>query len=297
MSTLQIIQLQSGGFKHIDSIDGEFFLGRFSFKQELNKAFLVEAYGAKRREYNIENISVFAFGGSAELFTNWTDLINRLIALSYTGIDTNRVLNFVPLNGTTEGNPITGDVEMTEVSKGIWIKGANFPDDYFTISFGEGGISLSYVDVLNGNSRNIIASPSGIVLNDSTPGSKGLDSPFDYSANLTELSYVQKIYVDAPSTQTQTQRNTATSGTQNIDDLGRNIVFIHEAGLTASLTINLPATPKDSQIVTITSVGGITSLTLATPIGSIVGMVTALTALASVKFIWLASQSKWYKIN
>lgn len=92
MSTLQIIQLESGAFKHVDSIDGDFFLGKFYFKQEFNKAFLVEAYGAKRREYVIGDITVFAFGGDAEPFTNWTDLENRLTELGYTGIDTNGII-------------------------------------------------------------------------------------------------------------------------------------------------------------------------------------------------------------
>lgn len=92
MSTLQIIKLESGTFKHVDSIDGEFFLGRFSFKQELGKAFLVEAYGAKRREYTILDISVFDYLGTVETFTNFTDLINRLTELGYTGIETNGIL-------------------------------------------------------------------------------------------------------------------------------------------------------------------------------------------------------------
>lgn len=97
MSTLQIKKLQSGGFVHIDSIDGIFFLGRFSFKQEFNKAFLVEAYGAKRREYTIDKIQVYDFGGSVETFTNFTDLENRLVELNYTGIDTNGMIpNFTP---------------------------------------------------------------------------------------------------------------------------------------------------------------------------------------------------------
>lgn len=92
MSTLQIHKMQSGSFYHIDSIDGRFSLGRFSFKEEFNKAFLVEAYGAKRREYVIENISVYDYLGTAETFTNWTDLENRLTELGYTGIDTNGII-------------------------------------------------------------------------------------------------------------------------------------------------------------------------------------------------------------
>ena len=92
MSTLQIIKLESGAFKHVDSIDGDFFLGRFSFKQELSKAFLVEAYGAKRREYLIGEISVFDYLGTEETFLNFTDLINRLTDLGYTGIETNGII-------------------------------------------------------------------------------------------------------------------------------------------------------------------------------------------------------------
>jgi len=92
MSTLKIKKLESGAFQHIDSVDGAFFLGRFNFKQEFNKAFLVEAYGAKRREYSIEEIEVFDYLGPAEPFTNWTDLENRLVELGYTGIETNGML-------------------------------------------------------------------------------------------------------------------------------------------------------------------------------------------------------------
>jgi len=92
MSTLQIRKLESGTFKNVDSIDGEFFLGRFNFKQELTKAFLVEAYGAKRREYVIEDISVYDYLGAEELFTNFTDLENRLTELGYTGIETNGII-------------------------------------------------------------------------------------------------------------------------------------------------------------------------------------------------------------
>lgn len=106
-----------------------------------------------------------------------------------------------------------------------------------------------------------------------------------------------KDEIGVPSSQTQTQRSTATSGTENINNVNRNIVYIHEAGATATLTINLPTIPVGNQTVTIMSVGGIVGLTLSTALGTIVGTITALTALQSVKFIWLESQSKWYKIN
>jgi hypothetical protein len=108
MSTLKIIKLESGAFKHNDSVDGDFFLGRFSFKQELNKAFLVEAYGAKRREYTIEQIEVFDYLGTVETFTNFTDLENRLVELAYTGIDTNLIpFTLTPTNFGSFSNTLT----------------------------------------------------------------------------------------------------------------------------------------------------------------------------------------------
>jgi len=128
MSTLQIRKLESGTFKHVDSIDGEFFLGRFSFKQELTKAFLVEAYGAKRREYGIADISVFDYLGTEETFTNFTDLINRLTELGYTGIDINPVypvLNFLSNDSADYTNatlPLAG-TEVAILNDGTnWVK-------------------------------------------------------------------------------------------------------------------------------------------------------------------------------
>lgn len=126
MSTLEIRKLQSGAFKHVDSIDGEFFLGRFSFKNEFNIAFLVEAYGAKRRTYSIGDIAVYNYLGTVENFTNFTDLINRLVALNYTGIDTNNIINgFLsddPTTYTSATLPLTG-TEVAILNDGVnWVK-------------------------------------------------------------------------------------------------------------------------------------------------------------------------------
>lgn len=101
MSILKIIKLESGAFLHNDSIDGDFFLGKFYFKQERNKAFIVESYGAKRRTYLVSEIKVFDFGGTEESFTNWTVLFNRLTTLGYNGIETN---GLIPANIETTAN-------------------------------------------------------------------------------------------------------------------------------------------------------------------------------------------------
>jgi len=129
MSILQIKKLQSGAFEHVDSIDGSFFLGRFNFKQEFDIAFLVEAYGAKRRTYGrtagVIDIEVYDYLGTAETFTSWTDLENRLVVLGYTGIDTNQIpftlteTNFGAFSNslTTEDAIVDADlINFTDVS-------------------------------------------------------------------------------------------------------------------------------------------------------------------------------------
>lgn len=225
---------------------------------------------------------------------------------------------YVPLSGTTTGNPITGDIEMNSFSS---IKAENttyqsvlnvdvdnnLQATLYTTNKNTGDISGFGTNSTNGFSV-YVSKPSetqnvdinvtidGIVLTDDGTSQRGLQGAGDYSANITDLDYAQKIYVDAPSTQNQSQRSTSTSGTDIINDTGRNIIFIHEAGTTTTLTINLPDTPVNNQIVTIMSVGGVVGLTLSTAVGTIIGTVTSLTALIPVKFIWLASESKWYKI-
>lgn len=120
MSILQIKKLQNGAFKHVDSIDGEFFLGRFSFKQEFNKAFLVEAYGAKRREYQINEIEVYDYLGSVETFTNWTNLINRLTYLGYTGIETNGIIPVSEAEKLITNNSVSGTYNIDWNLASVW---------------------------------------------------------------------------------------------------------------------------------------------------------------------------------
>jgi hypothetical protein len=107
---------------------------------------------------------------------------------------------------------------------------------------------------------------------------------------------VTKSFVETPENQTQTQISEAITGTDSVTNNGRNTVFIHDAALTPTLTINLPSAPVNNQIVTLVSVLGITTLTLATFLGTIVGGVTSLVAGVSVRYIWKSSKNKWYKI-
>jgi hypothetical protein len=215
--------------------------------------------------------------------------------------------DFIPITGTTVGNPVTGDIHSI----------SNFYIDYDN---GDPFVSISSTDrvvylgdaIGNYNNTNIgiddvqqkvnINAPLGTLISSlglvsleiysTNPLSRGLEGVQDFTANITDLDYTQKIYVD-----TQSQRTTATSGTVNLDSGKRDLVLIHEAGATTTLTLNLPTSPKNNDKVTIMSVGGIVGLTLATAVGTIIGAVTTLASLGITKLIWNSSQSKWYKIS
>lgn len=94
------------------------------------------------------------------------------------------------------------------------------------------------------------------------------------------------------------QYSTVSSGTITADDVGTDMVIIHEAAAIAiAMTINLPATPADAQRVTIMSVNGITALTLNSPLGGLTTTLTTLLSGNSGTYIWSMPRNKWYRIR
>lgn len=94
------------------------------------------------------------------------------------------------------------------------------------------------------------------------------------------------------------QYSTATTGgTITATDTGDDLQIVHENGiLTAALTIALPATPQDGQRVYMTSVNGVTALTLSTAVGSIVNTLSAIAVGVGACFMYRAANTKWYKV-
>lgn len=92
------------------------------------------------------------------------------------------------------------------------------------------------------------------------------------------------------------QYSTANSGTVTLVDTGDDVQLIQEAALAVALTIAFPATPVDGQRVFISSIGGITTLTLSTPVGSIISALTTLAANGIFGYIYRGPTTKWYRI-
>ncbi len=103
---------------------------------------------------------------------------------------------FIPLTGTEVGNPVTGDL--------VFFDGANTAN--FTLSFSDGlqiyndkNTNVFSIDGTNSTSTGIIlqSDKDGVLdIGSSNVSSRGIVSANDYSANITDLDYTQKIYVD-----------------------------------------------------------------------------------------------------
>ena len=91
--------------------------------------------------------------------------------------------DFIPLTGTTEGNPVTGDIEIN--------------GDVFIHALGTSGLYISSNDDLvslkKGGNQIIVGDE---ILIDLPSTSTGLHGGQDFTPNITDLDYVQKKYVD-----------------------------------------------------------------------------------------------------
>lgn len=83
MEIFKIIKISDKNWKFYNAIDGFFRITKFYAKEEFSKFLLVEVYGAKRRKYAINEIEVYDIGGTAETFSNFDDLFERLAFLKF----------------------------------------------------------------------------------------------------------------------------------------------------------------------------------------------------------------------
>lgn len=90
---------------------------------------------------------------------------------------------------------------------------------------------------------------------------------------------------------------TATSGTVSGNSTQQNETLTHTAALTVSLTIQMPSPPGDGKIFAISSVNGITALTMTTATGTINNIITTLTAGSPAAYQYSLALNKWIRIR
>lgn len=89
----------------------------------------------------------------------------------------------------------------------------------------------------------------------------------------------------------------ATGATISLSQQRRQVVLINPAGTIATLTVNLPGTPNDGDIVTIGTSQTVTLLTINGAGNAIVSSLTTLLSGGSGRWIWNASAAKWFRIG
>mgnify|MGYP003463071668 CR=1 FL=1 len=127
--------------------------------------------------------------------------------------------DFIPLTGTTVGNPISGDIELSQPNESLFLhfKNTDGVGNYLKIKTSDDGGIYSqykyedYENIVSANSIQLdnFANNTTIRLDNSSimlangnqitidPASvKGIECNADFSANITDLDYTQKIYVD-----------------------------------------------------------------------------------------------------
>jgi hypothetical protein len=113
---------------------------------------------------------------------------------------------FIPITGTTTGDEVSGSVAFKdtnndvtlifnagdgdEASRIVFLGNANTPSALAYLTYQTWASSDG---VYQSEFRNL---PSGLEIQSSDPASRGIIGGQDYTANITELDYVQKKYVD-----------------------------------------------------------------------------------------------------
>lgn len=133
--------------------------------------------------------------------------------------------NAIPLSGTEIGKPVTGIIEI-EGDNGNQIK-SNFDDKSSGVSFNGYNSTFFATDNITGLGTGININVDNIDISCSNPTSRGLISVVDYTANITDLDYTQKKYVD------NIAGKITTLGTINYED-------INSSPATGDIIIELP---------------------------------------------------------
>ena len=107
---------------------------------------------------------------------------------------TSDVEGYIPLSGTTTGNPVTGNIEFND---GIYINTENIAEGKTSsVGFQDGNAYISTTETSTGYISQIATVGNSVEILNTNPLSRGISSSIDYSDNIGNLDYVQKIYVD-----------------------------------------------------------------------------------------------------
>ena len=104
----------------------------------------------------------------------------------------------IPLSGTEVGKSVTGDIEMSDYKK-IY-NNSGVANSSSELSFDDGNFFIRQSDIITNDVAQLqiqsISPETRIVVKTTGVNGSGLEGYADYSANYTDFTYTQKIYVD-----------------------------------------------------------------------------------------------------
>jgi len=125
--------------------------------------------------------------------------------------------DFIPLTGTEVGSPITGDLEFYNASEdaSVFIKFNPSDGTYFFGTDEQYLLNSGYVLINGAFTSSLTSNTDAFKIMSTDPDFKGLEGESDFTDNLTDLCYPQKVYVDTPKLQTVTSSATVTPVSTN----------------------------------------------------------------------------------
>ena len=147
-------------------------------------------------------------------------------------MDNNSGTQFIPLSGTEVGNPVTGDIEFEFDS----FKGVVYKDENVNYGFVIADTPIMYYDgtSMGHNKIQLRTTENGFVVSKESGVNAfvGFTALEDLSANITDLDYTQKIYVDTKLSRQVFNINTSTTA-DNIS----NIDYVYNISGGSTLTL------------------------------------------------------------
>ncbi len=121
--------------------------------------------------------------------------------------------NAIPLSGTESGSPVTGNIEVNN-GFSLYSNGVD-SGSYSGYNLDDIAAIINVFDNYNGNGSSFVVNPNYAFFSSTNPLSVGLTGIQDFTPNITNLDYTQKIYVGFRGTATLSS-GTVTVATSSI---------------------------------------------------------------------------------